>query len=160
MWLCPEWFSGLCINVFLSVLQAFYVKGDFGVALSSLVFWALYQRFSLCSTMLLREGGLWCGSVFFGFLGFVSTFFSVFYRVSTWRETLVWLCPPWFSGLCINIFHCVLQSFYVKGDFGVALPSLVFGILSVVAGIFALSLPETLNKKLPETITDAKNFGR
>ena len=63
MWLCPEWFSGLCINVFLSVLQAFYVKGDFGVALSSLVVGALYQRFALCSTGFLREGGLWCGSV-------------------------------------------------------------------------------------------------
>ena len=48
----------------------------------------------------------------------------------------------------------------MKGDFGVALPSLVFGILSVVAGIFALSLPETRNKKLPETVKDAKNFGR
>ena len=72
----------------------------------------------------------------------------------------MWLCPEWFSGLCINVFLSVLQAFYVKGDFGVALPSLVFGILSVVAGIFALSLPETLNKKLPETITDAKNFGR
>ena len=66
MWLCPLWFSGLCINVFLCVLQSFYVKGDFSVALPSLVFWALYQNFSLCSTEFLREGRLWCGSALLG----------------------------------------------------------------------------------------------
>ncbi|KAL8575563.1 hypothetical protein ACOMHN_059627 [Nucella lapillus] len=49
---------------------------------------------------------------------------------------------------------------YMTGDIGTALPSLVFGALSVLAGICALFLPETLHKKLPETIEDAKQFGR
>merc|ERR1719277_397446 len=34
------------------------------------------------------------------------------------------------------------------------LPSLIFGILGTSAGIAALFLPETLNKKLPDTIRD------
>ncbi|KAK6169545.1 hypothetical protein SNE40_020580 [Patella caerulea] len=48
----------------------------------------------------------------------------------------------------------------VNGDFGTALPLLVFGGASVAAGLLSLLLPETLNQTLPETIEDAKQFGR
>ncbi|XP_055954325.1 organic cation transporter protein-like isoform X1 [Patella vulgata] len=48
----------------------------------------------------------------------------------------------------------------VKGDIGTALPLLVFGGASVAAGLLSLLLPETLNQTLPETIEDAKQFGR
>ncbi|ESO84074.1 hypothetical protein LOTGIDRAFT_108247 [Lottia gigantea] len=48
----------------------------------------------------------------------------------------------------------------VKGDFGTALPLLVFGGVSVAAGLLSLYLPETLDKNLPESIEDAKYFGR
>lgn len=41
---------------------------------------------------------------------------------------------------------------------GVALPLIIFGGLSVVAGVASLWLPETLNRKLPETIEDAIDF--
>ncbi|XP_055954748.1 organic cation transporter protein-like [Patella vulgata] len=46
------------------------------------------------------------------------------------------------------------------GDFGTALPLLVFGGASVAAGLLSLLLPETLNQTLPETIEDAKQFGK
>ncbi|XP_046553874.1 organic cation transporter protein-like [Haliotis rubra] len=49
---------------------------------------------------------------------------------------------------------------FVGGDFGRALPLLMFGSLSVLAGLLALLLPETLNRDLPETIEDGINFGR
>ncbi|WAR09240.1 LOW QUALITY PROTEIN: ORCT-like protein, partial [Mya arenaria] len=48
----------------------------------------------------------------------------------------------------------------VHGDFGRALPLVVFGGASVAAGLLALFLPETLNRLLPETIEDAENFGK
>ncbi|ESO85015.1 hypothetical protein LOTGIDRAFT_131162 [Lottia gigantea] len=48
----------------------------------------------------------------------------------------------------------------ISGDIGTALPLIVFGCSSVVAGILSLYLPETLRKTLPETIQDAKYFGR
>ncbi|XP_046572491.1 organic cation transporter protein-like [Haliotis rubra] len=56
--------------------------------------------------------------------------------------------------------HIVSLGIMVGGDFGRALPSTVFGALSVVAGILALWLPETMHKELPETIDDAIQFGK
>ncbi|XP_041369552.1 organic cation transporter protein-like [Gigantopelta aegis] len=46
------------------------------------------------------------------------------------------------------------------GHFASILPLIVFGGVTVVAGLTSLGLPETQNKKLPETIEDAIEFGR
>jgi len=37
---------------------------------------------------------------------------------------------------------------------------IVFGILSLVAGLLLLTLPETMNKDLPDTIDEGERFGR
>ncbi|KAK6170807.1 hypothetical protein SNE40_019111 [Patella caerulea] len=46
----------------------------------------------------------------------------------------------------------------IGGDFGRAMPLMVFGGLSTAAGLLCLLLPETLNKDLPETIVDGEHF--
>ncbi|KAL8570524.1 hypothetical protein ACOMHN_008881 [Nucella lapillus] len=48
----------------------------------------------------------------------------------------------------------------VGGQFGRALPLFVFGAATVGAGLLCVFLPETLHKHLPETLEDAKTFGR
>ncbi|XP_046583355.1 organic cation transporter protein-like [Haliotis rubra] len=48
----------------------------------------------------------------------------------------------------------------VEGNLKTALPLVVFGAVTVGAGLLSLILPETLNRKLPENIEDAKTFGR
>ncbi|KAJ8314449.1 hypothetical protein KUTeg_006599 [Tegillarca granosa] len=48
----------------------------------------------------------------------------------------------------------------VGGDFGQALPLVIFGGCSVSAGLLSMLLPETLNQKLPDTIEDAQVFGK
>ncbi|KAK6170919.1 hypothetical protein SNE40_019202 [Patella caerulea] len=48
----------------------------------------------------------------------------------------------------------------VGGDLKTALPLIVFGSTTIAAGILSLFLPETLNRKLPETIEDVKLFSR
>ena len=57
------------------------------------------------------------------------------------------------------IVRCGFQGKLVEGDFGTALPLIIFGGLSVVAGLLSLILPETKGKVLPETIADAEQFG-
>lgn len=39
------------------------------------------------------------------------------------------------------------------------LPMVIFGVLTLIGGINARMLPETLNKELPETLEQAENFG-
>jgi len=39
------------------------------------------------------------------------------------------------------------------------LPLIAYGVFGVTAGLVSLMLPETLNKKLPETIDDGENVG-
>ncbi|XP_013406936.1 organic cation transporter protein isoform X2 [Lingula anatina] len=41
-----------------------------------------------------------------------------------------------------------------------AFPFVLFGVMALLAGLLTLLLPETLNKKLPEVIEDAENFGK
>ncbi|XP_041369553.1 organic cation transporter protein-like [Gigantopelta aegis] len=46
------------------------------------------------------------------------------------------------------------------GHLASVLPMVVFGGITVFAGLTSLGLPETQNRKLPETIEDALQFGR
>ena len=47
----------------------------------------------------------------------------------------------------------------MTSQFGKALPLIIFGSASVVAGLLALYLPETMATGLPETVEDAKHIG-
>lgn len=61
----------------------------------------------------------------------------------------------------ISIVVCLsLQGVLVGGDFGKALPYVVFGSASVIAGAMALTLPETLHQPTPETLQDAISLGQ
>ncbi|XP_076081366.1 organic cation transporter protein-like [Mytilus galloprovincialis] len=46
----------------------------------------------------------------------------------------------------------------IGGTSGKAIPLVIFGAASLVAAGLTLTLPETLNRQLPETIEDGKNF--
>ncbi|XP_044756000.1 organic cation transporter protein isoform X2 [Coccinella septempunctata] len=40
------------------------------------------------------------------------------------------------------------------------LPLVIFGIITLIGGVLSLLLPETLNKKLPETMEEGESFGQ
>uniref|UniRef100_A0A8D8ZQ27 Organic cation transporter-like protein n=2 Tax=Cacopsylla melanoneura TaxID=428564 RepID=A0A8D8ZQ27_9HEMI len=48
----------------------------------------------------------------------------------------------------------------VLADIWKPFPFVLFGVLSLIAGILCLLLPETRGRKLPESIADGENFGR
>ena len=55
---------------------------------------------------------------------------------------------------------CLFQGELIGGKFGQAEPLLIFGILSVIAGLLLLLLPETYGEKLPDTLKEGEEFGR
>lgn len=48
----------------------------------------------------------------------------------------------------------------VLADVWKPLPLVIFGVLAFISGLLSLYLPETLNKKLPETIEEGERFGK
>ena len=44
-------------------------------------------------------------------------------------------------------------------DYWEPLPYFVFGLLEIIAGAFAILLPETLGQKLPDTLDEGELFG-
>ncbi|XP_064095816.1 organic cation transporter protein-like [Macrobrachium nipponense] len=57
---------------------------------------------------------------------------------------------------------CIITPFVVEllGEIHYALPSTLFGILSIIAASFTLLLPETSNKKLTETVEEVEEMGK
>ena len=48
----------------------------------------------------------------------------------------------------------------ILGSVHAGIPVVIFGVASASAGLFALMLPETLNKRLPESVAEVERAGR
>ena len=53
-----------------------------------------------------------------------------------------------------------LDQFCLQMNVWLPLPSVIFGVFGVLSGVLTFLLPETLNRKLPDTIQDAEEIGR
>ncbi|KAL1431771.1 hypothetical protein MTO96_013875 [Rhipicephalus appendiculatus] len=49
---------------------------------------------------------------------------------------------------------------YLGQIYGVVIPSTIFGVLSVAGGLAILLLPETMNVRLPQTLSEGEDFGK
>ncbi|KAH9492233.1 hypothetical protein Btru_029316 [Bulinus truncatus] len=76
------------------------------------------------------------------------------------RKSSVAVETPAFIGLKLVTIFTSKKGANTNGTLGRGVPLLVFGCLIALAGGLLFFLPETLNRKLPETINDAKNFTR
>ena len=62
--------------------------------------------------------------------------------------------------MILNCMKCFLQATLVVGNIAKAIPLTIFGIANFIGAALCLTLPETLNRKLPDTIEEADNFER
>ncbi len=62
--------------------------------------------------------------------------------------------------MCARIGGILCPYINLLNDFWTPMPLIIYGVLAAVAGSLALLLPETLNKKLPETLADGEEFGK
>ncbi|XP_070567476.1 organic cation transporter protein-like [Ptychodera flava] len=64
------------------------------------------------------------------------------------------------ASMCARIGGILAPQMILIGTLWEPLPIIIFGSTSIVAGVLALLLPETRNKKLPETIEESEEFGK
>ncbi|XP_070567620.1 organic cation transporter protein-like [Ptychodera flava] len=64
------------------------------------------------------------------------------------------------SSMCARIGGILAPQMLLLGNLWEPLPLVVFGSTAVIAGLLTLLLPETLNKKLPETLEEGEAFGK
>ena len=67
-------------------------------------------------------------------------------------------------GIGVSNVACFAGSMFTPilltlADIWVPLPYIVFGLLEIIAGAFAIFLPETLGAKLPDTLEEGEAFG-
>ncbi|XP_046582090.1 organic cation transporter-like protein [Haliotis rubra] len=165
------------LNFFISCLMELL-----GIILCHVLMNKVGRKTVLCSSMVL--GGLTCISSLFpliygnsstgwtliaitmaGKLG-ATVAFSVIYIFSaelfptTLRQSAMGSCCL-FEGVAGMVAPYIADlGILAKGPLQDVLPLLVFGSLSIAAGMMAIMLPETRDKKLPETIDEAILFGK
>ncbi|XP_047110116.1 organic cation transporter protein-like [Schistocerca piceifrons] len=64
------------------------------------------------------------------------------------------------SSTCARVGGILAPYVNLLAEYWQPLPLLIFGALSLAAGVTALLLPETMNQKLPDTIAEGENFGK
>ncbi|XP_049803713.1 organic cation transporter protein-like isoform X1 [Schistocerca nitens] len=63
------------------------------------------------------------------------------------------------SSMCARVGGIIAPYLNLLAGVWAPLPQLLFGVLTLIAGVLALLLPETLNKTLPDTIEEGEKFG-
>ncbi|KAK3595201.1 hypothetical protein CHS0354_021517 [Potamilus streckersoni] len=128
-----------------------------GIACVATIFPVIFARKSLqwLTTTLAVIGRFGAAAAFATIYIFTSELYPTVIRNSALGASSMWarigaLIAPYIAEL----------SNVVEGDFGKALPLIIFGGSAVGAGLLALFLPETANTKLPEKLEDAKEIGR
>ncbi|CAH2097929.1 unnamed protein product [Euphydryas editha] len=87
--------------------------------------------------------------------------FSVFYvQIGELLPTVVRAQAMGASSVVAGVGLLTCPYIVSLADHSRSLPLTIMGVLSVVAGITSLFLPETLNQPLPQTLEDGESFGR
>ena len=69
-------------------------------------------------------------------------------------------CKCTFAHTLIHSVLTFLQAALIQGDIAKAVPLIIFGGAAMIAAVLSSFLPETLNRKLPDTVDEAERFDR
>lgn len=91
----------------------------------------------------------------------ISGSFAVIYKYTAELfPTVVRSSGVGFGTMCASLSAALSPLITLLDSFNPKIPTVVFGLLSLLFGSFALLLPETLGRKLPQTLEDGENFGK
>ncbi|KAK3098265.1 hypothetical protein FSP39_017707 [Pinctada imbricata] len=137
------------------------------VYVGSLLIGGISLILTIFTTLYIPEESQWITIALslFGKMGAAAAFCTAFLYSSEFfptviRNSAVGICS-FFARIGGMLSPYVADLGYiVEGQFGKILPMAVLGISSFVVGLLTLYLPETLGKKLPETIEHTINYDR
>ncbi|KAK7071333.1 hypothetical protein SK128_003957 [Halocaridina rubra] len=117
---------------------------------------------ALLSTMFIPKdlGWLLVTLAMFGKLCITASYAIIYVLTAEIFPTVVRNVGVGSSSMVARIGGALAPYINLLGDAWKPLPLLIFGSLAFAAGILSLLLPETLGRRLPETIEDGENFGR
>lgn len=130
-------------------------------------------RRSITSTLMLA-GGVCCiiaayltkGSiasttiVMFGKL-FIAGSFAVIYNYSAELfPTVVRNSAMGLGSMCARLAGASTPMIILFQSFDPRIPAVIFGVISLISGMWVLFLPETNGKAMPQSLQDGENFGR
>ncbi|GIY00441.1 organic cation transporter 1 [Caerostris darwini] len=88
-----------------------------------------------------------------------STFMATYQQSSELYPTVVRSLGMGMSCTVAMLITLVVPYIVYLSIYGKAIPFIIIGLFGILAGILASFLPETLNENLPQSISDAENFG-
>nr|KAG5711083.1 hypothetical protein BaRGS_004727 [Batillaria attramentaria] len=100
-----------------------------------------------------------------GKLGIAGAFATIWVYTSELLPTVIRNSGVGASSFCARI-GAIISPYIanldqtIGGNAGKAVPLVIFGVSSMIAGLLLLFLPETLNRRLPETVQDVIDMGR
>lgn len=98
--------------------------------------------------------------VFIGKL-FIAGSFAVIYNYSAELfPTVVRNSAMGLGSMCARLAGAFTPLITLLDSFDPKIPAIIFGVVSLVSGIWVLLLPETNGQQMPESIEDGESFGK
>lgn len=92
---------------------------------------------------------------------FIAGSFAVIYNYSAELfPTVVRNSAMGLGSMCARLSGALTPLISLLDSFDPKVPAIIFGVVSIVSGLWTLFLPETMNQPMPESLDDGEQFGK
>lgn len=92
---------------------------------------------------------------------FIAGSFAVIYNYSAELfPTVVRNSAMGLGSMCARLSGALTPLISLLDSFDPKVPAIIFGVVSIVSGLWTLFLPETMNQPMPESLKDGEEFGK